>query len=154
MSETEYPTTGSATLRIDASPQAAYDFVTDLDRAPSLSPENQSCVFTDESTEVVEGATFTGTNKAGDYEWTAECRVLSAVAAQEFSFKVPPEWEYATTWKYTFEADGDGVVVTESFDSPMLGDPEIYPGKIDGRCAQLTAACATTLDNLKTVLEG
>ena len=79
--------------------------------------------------------------------------VLSADPGREFAFKVPPEWEYATTWKYEFASEGDGVRVTESFDSPMLGDPEIYPGKIEGRCEQLQAACETTLQNLKAALE-
>ncbi|MFT7648964.1 MAG: hypothetical protein ACI8Y4_003719 [Candidatus Poriferisodalaceae bacterium] len=153
MADTQYPTTGSASVRIAASPEAAYAYVTDLDKAPGLSPENQSCVFTGDSTEIVVGATFAGTNRAGDYEWTAECQVKSADPGREFSFKVPPEWEYGTIWKYTFEPDGDGVTVTEAFDSPMLGDPEIYPGKIEGRCEQLTAACQTTLDNLKAALE-
>ena len=51
------------------------------------------------------------------------------------------------------DTDGDGVLVTESFDSPMLGDPEIYPGKLEGRCDQLRAALTTTLENLKTALE-
>ena len=66
---------------------------------------------------------------------------------------IGPEWKYATTWTYRFEPDGDGVMVTESFDSPMLGSPDIYPGKLEGRCEQLRAALATTLDNLKTALE-
>ena len=71
-----------------------------------------------------------------------------------FSFLVPPAWEYATTWTYRFEPDDDGVVVTESFDSPMLQSPDIYPGKLDGRCDQLRAALVTTLEHLKTALEG
>lgn len=153
MSEQDYPTTGSATVRIDASPMAAYQYVTDLNRAPDLSPENQSCEFIGDSTEIVEGATFKGTNKAGDYEWSADCEVVVAKPGEEFTFKVPPGFDAATTWKYTFEADGDGVVVTESFDAPLLAMPDVYPGRIEGRCEMLTAACQTTLDNLKTALE-
>ncbi len=150
-----WPTTGSASIHINATPQEAYEFVTDLERAPSLSPENQRCEFIEGSTEVVEGALFRGHNNNGGYEWTADCRVLTADPGREFSFLVPPEWEYATTWTYSFEPGEDGgVVVTESFDSPMLGDPEIYPGKIDGRCEQLREACEVTLANLKAALEG
>ncbi|MEM7286443.1 MAG: SRPBCC family protein [Actinomycetota bacterium] len=133
MTEPEWPTTGSASIRIAASPEAAYDYVTDLDTLPSLSPENQRCEFIEGSTEIVEGALFRGHNEHGGYEWSAECRVVEADRGRVFSFVVPPAWEYATTWKYTFEADGDGVVVTESFDSPMLQSPDIYPGRLDGR---------------------
>lgn len=155
MSETpEWPTTGSATIVIDATPEAAYAFVTDLDKLPTLSPENQRCEFLDGHSTIEPGAQFRGWNRAGDYEWHADCLVLTADAGKEFTFKVPPEWEYATTWSYTFEPEGDGVRVTESFDSPMLGDPEIYPGKLEGRCDMLRAACQTTLENLKSALEG
>lgn len=149
----EWPTTGSASVVIDASPADAYAFVTDLEKAPTLSPENQRCEFIEGSTEIAVGAQFRGWNKNGDYEWSADCLVMSADPGVEFSFKVPPEWEYATTWKYEFAAEGDGVRVTESFDSPMLGDPEIYPGQLEGRCEMLRAACQTTLDNLKAALE-
>ena len=31
--------------------------------------------------------------------------------------------------------------------------PDVYPGRIEGRCEMLTAACQTTLDNLKAALE-
>lgn len=149
----EWPTTGSASIVIDASPDEAYAFVTDLAKLPTLSPENQRCELIEGSTAVEVGAQFRGWNKNGDYEWNADCLVLVAEAGKEFSFKVPPEWEYATTWTYRFEAEGDGVRVTESFDSPMLGDPEIYPGKLEGRCENLREACQTTLENLKTALE-
>ena len=153
MSETEWPTTGSASIRIAATPQAAYDYVTDLTTLPTLSPENQRCEFIEGWTEITEGALFRGHNENGGYEWSADCRVLEAQPGRVFSFVVPPEWKYATTWTYRFEPDGDGVMVTESFDSPMLGSPDIYPGKLEGRCEQLRAALATTLDNLKTALE-
>ncbi|MCP5029530.1 MAG: SRPBCC family protein [Actinomycetia bacterium] len=150
---TEWPTTGSASITIDASPAEAYAFVTDLDKLPLLSPENVRCEFTGDSTTIGEGATFKGHNKNGDYEWSADCLVKVAEPGRQFSFLVPPGWEYATTWSYRFEPEGDGVRVTESFDSPMLGDPEIYPGKLEGRCGQLQAACEVTLANLKTALE-
>lgn len=151
--EPTWPTTGSATIEIAASPEAAYDFVTDLTKAPALSPENQRCEFTGDSTAIEVDATFRGWNRAGDYEWHADCVVVAADRGREFAFRVPPDWEYATTWRYEFVPKGDGVAVTESFDSPMLGDPDIYPGKLDGRCEQLRSACATTLQNLKGALE-
>jgi len=150
---TEYPTTGSASIRVEASPADAYGLVTDLTRLPTLSPENVRCEFTGDNEVISVGATFKGHNKAGDYEWSADCVVLSAEPGREFSFQVPPDWEYATVWTYRFEPDGDGVVVTESFDSPMLGDPDVYPGEIHGRCEQLRGAIEITLANLKAALE-
>ena len=72
MTEPEWPTTGSASIRIAASPEAAYDYVTDLATLPTLSPENQRCEFIEGSTEIVEGALFRGFNENGGYEWNAE----------------------------------------------------------------------------------
>lgn len=153
MNET-WPTTGTASIEVAATPEAAYDFVTDLEKLPLLSPENRRCEFIEGSTEIVEGALFRGHNERGGYEWSADCRVVTADRGKEFSFVVPPKWKYATTWTYRFEAvDGGGTRVTESFDSPMLGDPEIYPGKLEGRCEQLQAGLETTLANLKAALE-
>ena len=112
MTEPEWPTTGSASIRIAASPEAAYDYVTDLATLPTLSPENQRCEFIEGSTEIVEGALFRGFNENGGYEWSAECRVLEAERGRVFSFLVPPAWEYATTWTYRFEPDDDGLLET------------------------------------------
>jgi hypothetical protein len=155
MSDNTWPSSGSASIQIDTTPEAAYNYVTDLDKLPTLSPENQRCEFIEGSTSIVEGALFRGHNLKGDYEWSAECVVKTAQPGSEFSFIVPPKWEHATTWTYRFEPNSaGGTTVTESFDSPMLSDPEIYPGKIEGRCEQLQAALETTLANLKAALEG
>ncbi len=153
MSDKTWPSTGSASIYIATTPGTAYDYVTDLDKLPTLSPENQRCEFIEGSTEIAEGAIFRGHNENGGYEWSAECRVTVADPGREFTFVVPPKWEYATTWSYRFEQTDGGTTVTESFDSPMLADPEVYPGKIEGRCEQLQAALETTLANLKAALE-
>ena len=132
MSDKTWPSTGSASIHIATTPEAAYDYVTDLDKLPTLSPEYQRCEFIEGSTEIAEGAIFRGHNENGGYEWSAECRVTVADRGREFAFVVPPKWEYATTWSYRFEQTDGGTTVTESFDSPMLADPEVYPGKIEG----------------------
>lgn len=150
---TEYPTTGSASVSIAASPDAVYAHLTDLARLPELSPENVRCEFLDGAEAIEVGATFRGHNKAGDYEWHADCVVTVADPGRTFEFSVPPRFEHATTWRYDIEADGDGCIVTESFDAPLLAMPDVYPGRIEGRCAMLEAACATTLANLKAALE-
>ncbi len=150
----DYPTTGSATISIDASPDAVYAHLTDLATLPELSPENVRCEFLDGSEAIEVGARFRGHNKAGDYEWHADCVVTVAEPGSTFEFTVPPEFEHATTWRYDITAEGDGCVVTESFDAPLLAMPDIYPGRIEGRCEMLEAACATTLANLKAAVEG
>ena len=147
------PVHGSATVRIDASPDQVFALLTDLDALPKLSPENQRCEFLDGSSEVAVGARFRGTNRAGDYEWHADCEVTVFEPGRRFVYVVPPDFEHATEWSYTIEPDGDGSIVTEAFHAPLLALPEIYPGKIEGRRDNLEKACQITMANLKSALE-
>lgn len=147
------PTQGSASVRIEASPEVVYAHLTDLALLPELSPENVRCEFLNDATELAVGVRFRGYNKAGDYEWHADCEVTVLEANQEFTYVVPPSFEHATTWSYSIEADGTGSIVTERFDAPLLALPDIYPGTIEGRRDNLEQACATTMANLKAALE-
>lgn len=149
----ESPTTGSASIRIDASPGAVYAFLTDLETLPTISPENQRCEFLEGSDAIEVGASFRGHNKSGDYEWHADCVVTVAEPGREFAFEVPPGYDFATTWRYSITADGSGSIVTESFDAPLLAMPDVYPGRIEGRRDNLEKACGVTLANLKEALE-
>jgi uncharacterized protein YndB with AHSA1/START domain len=147
------PVHGSATVRVAASPADVFALLTDLDRLPQLSPENQRCELLPGATEVAVGARFRGTNRAGEYEWQADCEVTVFEPDRRFAYLVPPEFEHATEWSYTIVPDGDGSIVTEAFHAPMLGRPDIYPGKIEGRRDNLERACRTTMANLKATLE-
>jgi uncharacterized protein YndB with AHSA1/START domain len=144
---------GSATVRVAASPAAVFALLTDLEELPKLSPENQRCEFLGGSSELGVGVRFRGTNRAGDYEWHADCEVTVFEPDRRFVYVVPPEFEHATEWSYTIEPDGAGCVVTEAFHAPLLGLPDVYPGKIEGRRDNLEKACRTTMANLKSTLE-
>lgn len=146
-------TKGSATIRVEASPEAVYAYLTDLELLPGLSPENQRCEFLDGATDLALGTKFRGHNKAGDYEWHADCEVTALEPNRAFAYEVPPGFEHATTWGYSIEPDGSGSVVTEWFDAPMLALPDVYPGRIEGRRDNLEKACETTMANLKAALE-
>lgn len=149
------PTTGSATVEVNASAADVYALLTDLDRLPGLSPENERCEYLDDATAIDVGVTFRGHNKAGDYEWHADCVVTVADPGRSFAYTVPPKFEHATTWSYDIESTGPASCrVTESFDAPLLAMPEIYPGTIEGRCDNLIKACSTTMENLKAAFEG
>lgn len=147
------PTSGSASIRISASPHEVFAYLTDLGKLPELSPENVRCEFHHGSDRIEVGATFRGYNRSGDHEWHADCVVTAHEPDRYFAYLVPPNFEHATTWSYLVEPDGDGCVVTESFVAPMLALPDVYPGRIEGRRDNLERACATTLANLKSALE-
>lgn len=146
-------TRGSAMVRLAATPDVVYAYITDLDKLPELSPENVRCEFLGSSTTIEVGARFRGHNKSGDYEWHADCLVTVAEPGRSFAFEVPPGYEHATTWNYRIEPDGEGSIVTESFDAPLLALPDIYPGKIEGRRDNLERACVITLANLRAALD-
>lgn len=146
-------TTGSASVRVDASPEVVYAYLTNLDLLPDLSPENVRCELLGDATEVAVGGKFRGYNKAKDYEWHVDCVVTVLTPNQAFAYEVPPGFEHATTWSYSVEPDGSGSIVTERFDAPMLAMPDVYPGKIEGRRDNLEKACETTMANLKAALE-
>ena len=146
-------TAGSATVRIDAAPEVVFAHLTDLDVLPGLSPENVRCEFLDDADELAVGVRFRGHNQVGDYEWHADCVVTVFEPPRRFAYEVPPGFEHATTWSYDVDADGSGSVVTERFDAPLLGMPDIYPGRIEGRRDNLEKGCRITMENLKTKIE-
>jgi len=147
-------TQGSATVDVAASAADVYAFLTDLERLPTLSPENQRCEFLGDATAIEVGARFRGHNKARDYEWHADCEVTVAEPGTAFAYEVPPNFEHTTTWSYSIEPTGaDSCRVTESFDAPMLALPEVYPGKIEGRRDNLEQACQITMNNLRAAFE-
>lgn len=150
------PTRGSASIEVGATPGQVFALLTDLDVLPTFSPENQRCELLDGSTSVEVGARFRGYNRAGDYEWHADCEVTVFEPDREFAYVVPPNFEHATTWRYTIEPIGDAAnprcVVTESFDAPLLSMPDVYPGRIEGRRDNLEQACVKTLTSLKASL--
>ncbi len=150
----DLPTTGSATVEVSASAEDVYAFLTDLDRLPTLSPENERCEFLNDATAIDTGVQFRGHNKSGDYEWHADCEVTVAEPGKAFAYIVPPKFEHTTTWSYAIESTGpDSCKVTESFDAPMLALPKVYPGTIDGRCENLINACEKTMANLQAAFK-
>jgi len=53
----EYPTKGAVTVEVVASPAEVYAFLTDLDRLPTISPENERCEFLEGHDAIAIGAT-------------------------------------------------------------------------------------------------
>ena len=148
---TASPVHGSASVHVNASPDDVFALLTDLERLPVLSPENERCEFLGDSSTIEVGATFRGHNRAGDYEWHADCVVTELEPGRRFAYEVPPKFEHATTWAYSIEpdTDGSGCTVTETFHAPMLAMPEVYPGRIEGRRDNLEKACEKTMANLE-----
>ena len=79
------PTSGSATITIDARPEAVYDLVADVTRMGEWSPECVSCEWLD--TPGAEGSRFRGRNRNGPARWTTTAKVLRADRGREFTLR-------------------------------------------------------------------
>ena len=152
-------TTGSATIHIDAPPEKVYAVITDVTRMGEWSPETVKGEWLDGATGPAVGARFKGTNRRGLVRWSTKPRVLVADEGREFAFATDVRGKDLTKWSYTFEPDGGGAKVTESFE--MLEDvpgaivfAEKYIMRIKDRKADLEKDMAKTLKRIKAAVEG
>jgi len=142
-------TTGSASIDINASPEAVYGILTDLSRISELSPECYQAEWEGDSTGPEVGASYRGYNRAGDNEWDIAVNVVAAEPGRAWAFEVPSP-DAPTQWAYAIEATDGGCRVTESFDAPVLAEERFQEM---GRHQMLVANIETTLQNLKTAAE-
>ena len=146
------PEEGFATIVIAAPPEKVYDLVADITRTGEWSPECVRAEWVGGATAPAAGARFHGYNKAGGFEWDVPCEVGQAEPGRVFSFKAPVDYEGASTWTYSFEAEGAGTRLTESFHAPLL-NVEGSPSNFDGRYEMMVAGCEATLANIKAAAE-
>jgi len=92
-------TTASATVAIEASPEAVYDLLTDLSRISELSPECYRAEWEDGATGPAVGASLRGYNRNGNMEWDARAVVTEATPGRVWAFEVPADDGRSTTWR-------------------------------------------------------
>ncbi|HWJ62740.1 MAG TPA: SRPBCC family protein [Acidimicrobiales bacterium] len=146
----------SVSLRIEATPEALYDLVSEPSNMGRLSPECTGGHWLDGATGPAVGARFKGTNKRGFVRWSTKSRVIAAERGKEFAFEVG---DSGTRWRYAFEPDGTGTVVTESRAAskpyPFIAKAftTVLLGGVDGHTEELRAGMAATLQRLKELAE-
>ena len=144
-------TTGSTSIKLNATPAEVWEIITDLDRIGELSPECFKSEWEPGAAKLTPGARFRGTNRQGDFEWETTCMVIGAIPEEEWTFSVDAPSGPATIWRYLISPTDDGCEVTETFDSPALATD--YFQKMDPpRDGQLRDNISTTLTNLKKLL--
>lgn len=143
-------------LRIEASPEALYDLVSDPANMGRLSPECTGGQWLDGANGPAIGARFKGTNKRGFVRWSTKSTVVAAERGREFAFEVG---DSGTQWRYRFEPDGTGTIVTESRSAskpyPFIAKAftTVLLGGVDGHTQELRAGMAATLARLKELAE-
>lgn len=148
---------GEATVEIAATPEAVYDVVSDVTRTGQWSPQCERCEWNDGATGPAPGARFTGHNREGSREWSAQAVVEQAVPGRLFSFHTEFNGVARTRWSYRLEPAGSGTRVTESYE--RLTRPPLLVRVVEAtirrnRKAENDANIRASLDRLKSVVEG
>lgn len=102
----------SESIYVDASPQAVWAVVTDVERTGEWSPVCRAGWWKEPATGPEVGAWFHGRNEAGDRVWETVSQVVAAEEPVEFTWMVRGD---AVRWSYTLAPDGNGTSLTESW---------------------------------------
>jgi hypothetical protein len=146
-------------LHMEARPEDVYALVADVTRMPEFSPEVLECTWLDGATGPAVGARFKATNKVGNRpSWHNKPVVTVVEPARQFSFARTEKFAGTVEWTYRFEVDGDGTLVTESYDVTTELSPigwfviGVLFGRKDRR-ADLHAGMETTLQRMRAAVE-
>jgi uncharacterized protein YndB with AHSA1/START domain len=125
------------TLHIDAPPQRVWRLVSDVTRMGEWSPVTYRCEWLGDASGPSVGARFKGFNRMPPAKWWTICEVTESEPGKVFAFNtVDVSFPFSlgarkqdmTRWRYTFEPDGIGTKVTESYEvaytPPVLAVPE------------------------------
>lgn len=118
-------TSGSVELVVPATPEAAYDLLSDVTRIGERSPECRAATW-ESGTPGTVGAVFRGHNRWGwAARWSRRCEVTLADPGRAFAFRTVPERldptrRDSTTWRYDIEPTDGGVRVRHSYEIHQL----------------------------------
>jgi uncharacterized protein YndB with AHSA1/START domain len=155
--------TTEQTIRIEATPEAVWDLITDLGRTPERNRETQRTAWVPPHDRAEVGAVFEGTNRMGEREWTVPCHVIEAERGRSFEWTVLDPAEPSSTWWYRLEAIDGGTEVRHGFQhgpgfsflrQVIERDPEQLERFGAGRVEMLAANMRHTLACLKAEAEG
>ena len=149
-------TTDTVERYVEASPEALYDFISDVTRTPERTPDIVRCEWLDGATGPAVGAKFRGhvkRNGKGPIYWVT-CTVMVSEPGREFTFGTAGKTEPLNVWSYRLEPKDDGTDVTESFtlaNKPLL---RVYWAVLGwARGPTNRNGMRTTLERVKAVVE-
>ncbi len=107
----------AVSLHMNARPEDVYAIVADVTRTPEFSPEIMKCEWLDGATEAKVGARFAARNKLPNRPgWTNKPVVTVTEPGKKFAFARTETGGGTVEWTYEFTAEGDGTLVTESYE--------------------------------------
>lgn len=154
-------TGGEVSLHIQAEPVRLYDLVADVCSASTRSEEVQKCVWLPGSPAGAMGSRFRGYNRSGLARWSRVCEVIAATPGVEFVFRTVPERfdplrRDSTLWRYRFQAEGAGTLVTHGYSLVNPPAPWLMAlyGVLLPQHRDVRPALRHTLERLKSTAEG
>jgi len=141
---------------IAATPEAAWELITDITRMGDWSPETTSAEWAAGSDGPAVGARFKGTNQMGSKKWRSDCVVTACEPGKRFAFDVKAGPFKVAGWAYQFTAADTGCLVTESWEDHrgalMIRLSPVITGTKD-RAKRNQETMTMTLQRLAAALE-
>ena len=148
---------GGSSIDIRATPERVYDLLADITQMGRWSPECQRCEWIDGWSAAVVGARFRGHNRSGLIRWSNVSEIVEADRGRVLAWVMGGRERRYSEWRYTFEANDEGVRVSESFQSlrhTLLGQFAGLPlGGQKRSERRLQGGVEQTLRRLRTVAE-
>jgi hypothetical protein len=150
----------SVSLRMRARPEDVYAIVADVTRTPELSPEIVKVEWLDGATGPAVGARFRAWNKMPRRPaFPNKPIVTEAEPGRVFAFARTEPFGGTVAWRYELEPDGDGTLVTESYEvtKPIGRIGWFIIGTLAGRKdrrSDLRTGMTETLERLRALAEG
>jgi uncharacterized protein YndB with AHSA1/START domain len=146
-------TRGEAKVTILAPPEVIYGLVSDVTRMGEWSPECVRCEWIDGAKGPAVGSLFRGDSRIRNYRWTTTARVTAADPGREFAFSTISEDRESTRWRYRFEPNDGGTVVTESYEFCWAPWVHVLTNILMRRDKRLRRGMEQTLNRLKMTAE-
>lgn len=146
----------TVSIHVDASPEAVWDVVSDLDHISSWSPECYRVLWTGKPTGPVVGAKFLGFNKQGWKRWFTRNIVEEAKRGTSFVWFTR---DNKTRWAFRLEPDEGGTLLTQTRTLPKARPvgPKmaivLFLGGLDTHDEHMRDNMRQSLERIKTVIE-
>ena len=150
------PAAGSASVTIEAAPDAVYSLICDVTRTGEWSPECVRCEWIGDTESATPGARFRGHNQQGSREWDMECVVDEAEPGASFRFHTERNGTVRTKWGYRLAPEGTGTRLTEWYErvapTPVI-TRLVERLVMGGRQKHNDANVAASLARIKSIIE-
>jgi uncharacterized protein YndB with AHSA1/START domain len=147
---------GEVRTHIDASPEAVWALLADVERMSEWSPECYRVRWLDGARQPATlGARFKGRNKSGLLRWSMTCEVKVADPGRELAWSTIRGGRDIVMWRYRLEPSNGGTDVTESFEAMRWPfDVRLFEDIVmRDRDRKREHAMRTTLERIKAVAE-